>query len=102
MIETFLVITCLSSIVFITIVTKNGCSTRDKPAKPPNIPQPIRVVDSEVEFEFNNECAICLEDVMNSDNDEIYVLNCNHVYHEKCILEWFQKSKKFQCPLCLQ
>ena len=43
-------------------------------------------------------CIICFE---NFDQEtEVIQLECNksHIYHEKCILDWFGKSKS--CPLC--
>jgi hypothetical protein len=40
-------------------------------------------------------CCICIESM---NNDEIIKLKCNHIFHSKCILKWFQNKKK--CPLC--
>ena len=40
-------------------------------------------------------CSICFEDINENDKKTI---NCNHVYHEKCIEKWF--SINHQCPLC--
>ena len=31
------------------------------------------------------------------DNDVIK-LSCNHYFHKKCILEWFEKNSS--CPIC--
>ena len=60
-------------------------------------------------------CAICLEDVRDwkkSDEEEkkrMYYFGCDekklenniyHVFHQKCIHEWFQRSGKKSCPLC--
>ncbi|CAG9321590.1 unnamed protein product [Blepharisma stoltei] len=41
-------------------------------------------------------CPICLESFLK--NDKIRVLPCEHVYHKKCIDEWF--SRKAYCCLC--
>ena len=41
------------------------------------------------------ECSICFEDINENDKN---ILNCNHIYHEKCIEKWF--SINHQCPLC--
>lgn len=40
----------------------------------------------------NKECSICLEDNTN------VKLNCNHHFHENCILDWFQHD--VSCPIC--
>ena len=44
-------------------------------------------------------CPICLDDYTLKDNiSKIKV--CNHVYHTKCIKDWFTISKDYRCPLC--
>lgn len=40
------------------------------------------------------ECCICFEE-----KDSIIKTNCEHVYCEKCLLEWFSKGNN-TCPLC--
>ena len=40
-------------------------------------------------------CSICLEKL---DKDK-YLLECNHSFHTKCIMDWF-RHKKEGCPLC--
>lgn len=47
------------------------------------------------EFE-NNECIICLENMIKG--DKIKILRCGHIYHYKCIDEWFKRKR--ECPLC--
>jgi len=44
----------------------------------------------------NNECIICLENMIK--NDHINMLDCGHMYHNKCISEWFTVKK--ECPIC--
>ena len=44
----------------------------------------------------NNHCSICLED-FNSEK-EIVFLDCKHIYHMECIIEWINKDPS--CPLC--
>ena len=43
---------------------------------------------------MNNTCRICLEYY----NTDIIKLNCNHIYHKKCLA----KLNKYTCPLCRQ
>ena len=45
--------------------------------------------------QLNDICVICLS---NLDQDD-YILDCNHKYHTKCIIEWFRKGNS-NCPLC--
>lgn len=40
----------------------------------------------------NKECSICLEENTN------IKLDCNHHFHEDCILDWFQHN--VNCPIC--
>ena len=61
----------------------------------PLIPNKYTIVDKEFE---NNECIICLEKMVI--NDHIKILKCGHIYHEKCINEWFKKVK--ECPICFK
>ena len=44
----------------------------------------------------NNDCCICLDKF--NENDELIVLKCNHRFHTKCIINWFEKE--LTCPLC--
>lgn len=40
------------------------------------------------------ECAVCYNDI----RYPTCVKPCNHIYCNKCIIRWLQKSNK--CPLC--
>ena len=44
-----------------------------------------------------DECSICLGEMKKK--EKVILLDCNHIYHKDCILEWFQK-KNNSCPLC--
>lgn len=52
-------------------------------------------------------CSICLE-TLSQDLISLYeqknTLPCGHMFHKKCILEWFSKQEKditnFSCPTC--
>ncbi len=43
-----------------------------------------------------NDCSICLEKMKL--NEKLIILYCSHIFHEDCILSWFNKKKL--CPLC--
>jgi hypothetical protein len=45
----------------------------------------------------NQECHICIEYF--KDNDDIRLINCNHLFHKNCIDMWLSKSS-YKCPLC--
>ena len=42
----------------------------------------------------NDKCSICLESSCD------YILPCNHIYHETCIIKWIERQNKITCPLC--
>lgn len=45
------------------------------------------------------ECSICFQQFQK--NDYYRELDgCKHVFHKKCIDEWFFQSKSYSCPLC--
>ncbi len=57
-----------------------------------------------IDEEFNNqtidrECPICL-DVLDN-RDTIIILQCNHIFHEKCIDEHIKRGNDF-CPYCMK
>ena len=52
--------------------------------------------------DINDNCSICLEDYKK--NDKCVRINCSHIFHKKCLNEWFKnridKSEELNCPLC--
>jgi hypothetical protein len=48
------------------------------------------------EIDGNSSCSICLDDF--NSTTEILFLDCKHIYHAPCILEWITKDPS--CPLC--
>lgn len=44
-------------------------------------------------------CSICLEKL---DFNEKKTFRCGHVFHDKCIKQWFKSSYSFKCPNCKQ
>ena len=45
---------------------------------------------------LREECVICFEKY--EKKDKITTLECNHIFHHKCISDWTHKNKS--CPLC--
>jgi hypothetical protein len=46
-----------------------------------------------------SECSICYQQF--KINDYYRELDgCKHMFHKKCIDEWFFQSKSYSCPLC--
>lgn len=43
------------------------------------------------------ECSICLENL--DYKSDIIELRCRHIYHKKCIQQWFERNNV--CPICL-
>ena len=42
------------------------------------------------------ECIICFNDYKS--DDKLAELECNHIYHDHCIIRWLQKD--LSCPIC--
>ena len=53
-----------------------------------------------INFYTNSECSICKDKLLNSEDDYVVKLNCNHFYHKGCIEKWITLSKNSNCPLC--
>ena len=49
-------------------------------------------------------CSICLEDIklQPKNNEKVVQLNCEHIYHQKCISKWCfgNITSVANCPLC--
>jgi hypothetical protein len=62
---------------------------------------PINVFNSEIENEIDI-CSICLVDM--NEKSETFLLDCNHRFHTKCIIDVFRKTYSYEnngkCPLC--
>ena len=44
----------------------------------------------------NKECSICIKGFVKG--EVIRMLNCKHIFHDKCIIPWFEKRSC--CPNC--
>ena len=54
-------------------------------------------MDSE---ETLNDCSICL-DPLNTNKHKITTLQCGHMFHENCIVQWANLNQNvMECPLC--
>jgi Ring finger domain len=56
-------------------------------------------IDFRVEkYKINDQkqCPVCQENY--SENQDVALLNCNHIFHIKCISDW--GKYKQECPLC--
>ncbi|MCL7023303.1 hypothetical protein MKW94_010045 [Papaver nudicaule] len=56
----------------------------------------MKVFDGDDGEEHKDECSICLKEFENGIS--ISELPCSHVFHTKCIVNWFVKVTN--CPLC--
>ena len=45
---------------------------------------------------IDDVCSICLENLENN----IIKLDCNHIYHIRCINMWIIYNNNIECPLC--
>ena len=54
----------------------------------------IAVEDGKCAAHMKHTCTICFEETKSSDKR----LKCKHVFHPKCIMNWFVES--MECPVC--
>ncbi len=51
-------------------------------------------------IDTEEECAICFEELTNV-QDDIYILDCEHRFHSKCLNSWYNRPGcNFKCPSC--
>lgn len=60
------------------------------------------VLIEDLSVDLSDDCSICLEKYRK--NDKCIKLDCSHIFHKKCLNEWFKnridKSEELNCPLC--
>jgi hypothetical protein len=61
-----------------------------------SVEQPINGKNIELIEVKEKICPICLQGY--SDDSIIFILDCNHTYHEQCIKEWAITNRT--CPMC--
>ncbi|KAH0471911.1 MAG: hypothetical protein KVP17_003173 [Porospora cf. gigantea B] len=49
---------------------------------------------------IGEDCGICFQDLQGERGELCALSPCGHVWHSKCIVDWFQKSPGSTCPLC--
>lgn len=65
------------------------------PQETPNVVERI-VTQRKCTEDQDIDCSICIEPIKK--NQMISQLECNHVFHTKCLKEWFKQS--IRCPNC--
>ena len=45
----------------------------------------------------DEECLICFENIT---YDTVQVLDCNHLFHKNCVINWYNVSTQKDCPIC--
>ncbi|HSW86603.1 MAG TPA: RING finger domain-containing protein [Rhabdochlamydiaceae bacterium] len=50
-----------------------------------------------IEIQEKPECSICLEEVTTDDKIQ---LACNHLFHPKCLNDWWIDKDECTCPYC--
>ena len=69
----------------------------------------MSLVDESTELLINNQnlnivdsrlvnCTICLEPMYISDTINIFKTDCDHYFHNECIMIWLRQQKS--CPIC--
>jgi len=43
-------------------------------------------------------CSICHDNM--TAGQTVITLDCNHTYHDSCIIDWFQRHRHNTCPIC--
>lgn len=72
---------------------------RTKDAAPEGTLENLKVVTfvaGSERFQEHPECSICLAPF--GDADEIRLTSCDHVFHSRCLKNWFKVNHT--CPLC--
>ena len=60
---------------------------------------PSRLASAPKEVEvWATDCAVCLAEFVGE--ELVNELPCEHIFHNKCIHDWFMKAKQAACPLC--
>ena len=100
---------CIVSFTYCTVMIVNACGSTQRPRDTDL--NAVRLLDEttdinerDIEYsEINYDekdckeiCPICF--VEYKEGDSLIKLNCSHIYHKKCVFDWFKKNRN--CPLC--
>ena len=75
---------------------KKGYSKRDFVF---HLPKCRRVTEKFLDENKQKECSIC-QDKFKKNEYIRHLPECEHIFHKKCIDNWFYTSQKYECPLC--
>jgi len=75
---------------------KHGFSKRDFVF---HLPKSKRVNQAFLNENKDRECSICREKFKMNEYVR-FLPECDHIFHKKCIDNWFYQSQKYECPLC--
>ncbi len=93
------------------VLKKKICPTKEKiyvSRIERELNQDSELIDSKhIDLYKDLNCSVCLDKILSEEYNEIVVLNCNHIFHKKCLSEWLtiensldNKSQLNLCPLC--
>ena len=57
-----------------------------------------QIRSSASQSEWQELCAICLDELLACDGDVRKLLRCAHVFHDHCIVAWLSQANR--CPIC--
>ncbi|XP_024628875.1 probable E3 ubiquitin-protein ligase XERICO [Medicago truncatula] len=62
--------------------------------------------DVETLSNSTDECSICLEELHNESQSELFHTKCSHIFHKECIAQLIygciNRSTPYSCPMCRQ
>lgn len=94
----------MSSMIFLDVATRFGSPGSDNPLHEYLKNERIKLIKNikykKIKIDSvlpDSQCSICIDDFCCG---QYYrKLNCNHVFHKKCIDRWFKKDNN-NCPMC--
>ena len=61
----------------------------------------MKILNKNYKFMINEldiDCSICLNEI--DIEDTVLKLECEHIYHNTCLKDWYLKSENKNCPIC--